>query len=121
MIAKIATAAVYVEDQQAALRFWTEAVGFSVHRSQSMGPEAEWLEVGPPGAESCVVIYPKAMMGDWEERRPSIVFECNDIRGAFEAMSSRGVEFTQEPTDMAWGPFAIFRDPDGNEFGLRQA
>ena len=121
MISKIATPAVYVEDQQAALRFWTDSVGFEVHRSQPMGPEAEWLEVGPPEAESCLVAYPKAMMGDWEERKPSIVFQCDDIRDTFEAMSSRGVEFSQEPTDMAWGPFAIYRDPDGNEFGLREA
>lgn len=86
-----------------------------------MGPDGEWLEVGPQGAESCLVIYPRAMMGDWEERKPSIVFECDDIQATFDAMSSRGFEFTQEPTDMAWGPFAIFRDPDRNKFGLRQA
>ena len=60
-------------------------------------------------------------MEDWEERKPSIVFECDDIRAIFKVMSSRDVEFTQEPTDMAWGSFAIFMDPDGNEFRLRGA
>ena len=104
IISKIGTAAVYVDEQQAALRFWTEAMGFEVPANQPMGPEAEWLEVGPPGAESCLVIYPRAIMGDWKERKPSVVFQCDDIRDTFQAMSSRGVEFSQEPTDMAWGP-----------------
>ena len=64
MIQKIATAAVYVEDQQKAVAFWTEQVGFVVHREKPMGPVARWIEVGPPGAASCLVLYPKAMLGD---------------------------------------------------------
>jgi hypothetical protein len=50
MIQKIATAAVYVEDQQKSVRFWTEQVGFVVHQELSMGPDARWIEVGPAGA-----------------------------------------------------------------------
>ena len=119
MITKIATAAVYVDDQQAAERFWTEQVGMVVHHSQEMGPEARWLEIGPKQAESRLVIYPKSMMKDWAERKPSIVFECDDIRKTHEEMAARAVEFTEEPKKMPWGMFAIFQDPDGNEFVLR--
>jgi predicted enzyme related to lactoylglutathione lyase len=119
MIEKIATASLYVADQAAAVAFWTDQVGFEIHRQRSMGPGSSWIEIGPPGAASCLVIYPKSMMEDWAERRPSIVFECADIRATFDAMRSRGVQFTQEPQDMPWGPFAIFLDPEGNWFGLR--
>lgn len=84
-----------------------------------MGPHASWIEVGPPGAASCLVIYPKSMMEDWAERKPSIVFECENLQKTFEEMRDRGVKFTQEPKEMPWGPFAIFVDPDGNWFGLR--
>ena len=119
MITKIATAAVYVDDQQAAERFWTEQVGMELHRSQEMGPQARWLEVGPAGAASRLVIYPKSMMKDWAERKPSIVFECDDIQKTHAAMAARGVAFTEEPKEMPWGMFAIFRDPDGNEFVLK--
>ena len=119
MISKIATAAVYVDDQPAALSFWTEQVGFEVRSRQSMGPSGEWLEVGPKGAESCLVVYPRSMMEDWAERKPSIVFECDDIQSTYEGMSSRGVVFTQEPEAMLWGKFAIFEDLDGNWFGLK--
>jgi catechol 2,3-dioxygenase-like lactoylglutathione lyase family enzyme len=120
MIKEVATVAVYVESQQDSLRFWTERAGFELRHSQPMGPKADWLEVGPPGSESCLVIYPKSMMKDWAERRPSIVFECADIPETYRTMHSREVEFVQEPKPMAWGPFAIFRDLDGNQLGLRE-
>ena len=121
MIIKIATAAVYVDDQQKAVEFWTKQVGFKVHREKPMGPQAGWIEVGPSDAESCGVIYPKPMMEDWAERKPSIVFECENIEQTFAAMRDRGVKFRQEPKAMAWGPFAIFVDNDGNWYGLREA
>jgi lactoylglutathione lyase len=96
MIRKIATAAVYIEDQQSAVQFWTKQVGFEVRRERPMGPDARWIEVGPPGADSCLMIYPKSLMPDWTERKPSIVFESEDIRKTFEEMRDRGVQFTQE-------------------------
>src|SRR5436309_4331280 len=122
MITKIATAAVYVENQRNAVEFWTKQVGFEVHREKPMGPDASWLELGPAGAESCLVIYPRSMMKDWAERKPSIVFECENMRETFERMHGRGIRFVQEPkTDTLWGPFAIFVDPEGNWYGLREA
>lgn len=120
MIEGIATVAVYVDDQDSALRFWTEQVGFEVARRQSMGPAGDWLELAPKGAASCLVLYPKSIMADWAKHSASIVFECSDIVATHQEMASRGVTFVQEPRDMPWGPFAIFRDPEGNEFMLRQ-
>jgi hypothetical protein len=80
MITKIATAALYVDDQQKAVEFWTKQVGYVIHREKPMGPQASWIELGPAGAESCLVLYPKSMMEDWAERKPSIVFESNEYR-----------------------------------------
>jgi hypothetical protein len=65
VIRKIATAAVYVEDQRNAIEFWTKQLGFNVHREKATGPQASWIEVGPPHAEFCLVIYLKSMMKDW--------------------------------------------------------
>ena len=120
MIEKIATAAIYVTDQEVAIQFWGEQVRFEIRRDLSMGAEARWLEMAPPGADSCIVIYPKSMMEDWAERKPSLVFECDDIDGTHKSMAERGVEFSQEPKDMPWGKFAIFLDPEGNWYGLRE-
>jgi lactoylglutathione lyase len=119
MITAIATAAVYVADQAKSLHFWTEQVGFVVHRTESMGPQGAWIEVGPSEAASCLVLYPKGMMTDWSERKPSIVFSCGDIHRTYAEMIGRGVQFSQPPHKMAWSDFAIFEDLDGNSFGLR--
>jgi lactoylglutathione lyase len=65
VIRQIATAAVYVDDQRKAVECWTKQVSFELHREKPMGPQASWIEVGPTGAESRLVIYPKSMMQDW--------------------------------------------------------
>ena len=57
MITNVKTVAVYVSDQEEAVRFYTEKLGFEVRRNQLMGPGGNWIEVAPPGAQSRVVIY----------------------------------------------------------------
>ena len=64
--------------------------------------------------------YPKSMMEDWAERKPSLVFECEDIAETYESMEGRGVEFPQTPKEMPWGKFAIFLDLEGDWYGLRE-
>lgn len=119
MIRHIATAAVYVDDQQAAVDFWTDKVGFEVRRNQPMGPQANWIEVGPKGAETCLVLYPKSMMPNWAELKPSIVFECSNIQQTFEEMKAKGVTFIEGLEVMQWGTYARFRDVDGYEYLLK--
>ncbi|MBW5446902.1 VOC family protein [Cohnella sp. CFH 77786] len=119
MITQIGTVAVYVDDQQKAKTFWTEKAGFELRRETPMTPEASWIEVAPPGAQSCLVIYPKMMMAASEEMKASIVFLCDDIQGTFERMKSAGVKFLEEPNAMPWGTYARFQDEDGNEFILK--
>ena len=120
MIANIKTVAVYVSDQKEALRFYTEKLGFEVRRTESIGRDGTWVEVAPRGAQSRVVIYPRTLMKDWEHRRPSIMFSCEDIEATYRELSRRGVKFTQVPKRMPWGTFAQFVDLDGNEFILAE-
>jgi predicted enzyme related to lactoylglutathione lyase len=118
VITHIKTVAVYVEDQARALDFYTTKLGFEVRRTEAMGAHARCIELAPQGAETCVVIYPRSMMPQWEQLKPSIVFACQDIMATYALLKSRGVDFIEEPKKMAWGRFARFRDPDGNEFVL---
>jgi predicted enzyme related to lactoylglutathione lyase len=110
---------VYVEDQQKAKEFWTKKVGFEVAAEHPMGPNAFWLEVAPAGSETHLVIYPKSMMPDWEKKKASIVFECEDIMKTYETLKNNGVEFLGEPKTMQWGTYVQFQDEDGNEFLLK--
>ncbi|WP_147260094.1 VOC family protein [Pseudonocardia hierapolitana] len=119
MIRHVSTVAVYVTDQDEALRFWTGKVGFELRAEWPMG-DARWLEVAPPGAASALVLHPKAMMPDWETRRPGVVFEVEDIEVTCSRLAAEGVSFAKPLTEMPWGRFASFLDTEGNEFGLRE-
>lgn len=119
MSLKIATVAIYVEDQKQALKFWTEKIGLTILRSHAVGLDLEWVELSDESPCTCLVLYPRSMMQDWAERKPSIVFECADVQAKYEELSARGVVFTQEPKKLPWGVFAIFMDTEGNWFGLR--
>jgi lactoylglutathione lyase len=118
MIGPVKTIGIYVEDQPKAIEFYTEKLGFEIRRSIPMGPGANWVEVAPPGAQSCFVLYPKAMMTNWAELKPSVVFHCPDVEETCRRLESNGVRITMPPTPLPWGTFAKFLDLDGNEFGL---
>ena len=119
MIKWLATQAVYVSDQRAAEDFWKNRVGFEVITTRDMGNGLYWLEVAPPGAQSRLVLYPKSLMRDWNEGKPSIVFECDDVDRTYGELKSRGVEVGGPPVNMQWGKFGTFKDLDGNEFGFK--
>jgi catechol 2,3-dioxygenase-like lactoylglutathione lyase family enzyme len=70
MIKRIKTVGLYVEDQDRALAFYTEKLGFEVYADQPMGPKARWIEVGPRHAQTHFVIFPRTMM----PRRPFASF-----------------------------------------------
>jgi lactoylglutathione lyase len=119
MIKWLATQAVYVSDQKAAEYFWKHRVGFEVIATRDIGNGLYWLEVAPPAAQSRLFLYPKSLMKDWSERRPSIVFECDDVDRTYEELRGRGVEVCGPPVTMQWGKFGLFKDLDGNEFGFK--
>jgi predicted enzyme related to lactoylglutathione lyase len=118
MIGPIKTVAIYVEDQERAVAFYAEKLGFVVRRRVTMGPDANWIEVSPPGAESCLVLYPRSQMPDWATRKPSVVFHCPDVEATCAELEGKGVTIRMAPTSLPWGIFASIVDPDGNELGL---
>jgi lactoylglutathione lyase len=117
-IGPIKTVSVYVEDQERAVAFYVEKLGFEVRRRLPMGPNASWIELAPPGAQTCLVLYPKSMMPTWREQKASVVFHCPDVEAVCRRLEQLEVRITMPPTGLRWGMFAKFADPDGNEFGL---
>ena len=118
MIKYIKTVAIYASKQQEAVFFYTEKLGLEVRRRESMGAQGEWVELAPKGGQTCLVLYPRSMMPDWETRRPSIVFHCADTEQTYAELAARGIEFRESPKRLPWGTFAQFTDLDGNEFLL---
>jgi predicted enzyme related to lactoylglutathione lyase len=76
------------------------------------------VEVSPPGAETALVLYPRSMMPNWAELKPSIVFYAEDVKGLCAKLEAAGVTITMQPTPLPWGMFAKPADADSNEFGI---
>jgi predicted enzyme related to lactoylglutathione lyase len=118
MVGPIKTVTVYVDDHQKAVEFYTQKLGFEIRRSLPMGPNAHWVEVAPPGAQTCLVLYPKAMMPNAATLKLGVVFHCPDVQSTCRHLESLGVKIGMPPKQMPWGMFATFLDLGGNEFGL---
>ena len=109
MIARIGTVIVPVADQDAALGFYRDTLGFEV-RIDAPFPGGRWLEVAPPGAATSLALVP----GDGLE----VSFATTDAAADHAALLAAGVDADAELIRMGEGvpPMFTFRDPDGNRF-----
>jgi lactoylglutathione lyase len=114
MITRACTVGVYVSDQDQALDFYTNALGFGKRRDEPMGPEARWIEVAPTCTQTVLVLYTPPGLEDRIGTFASIVFEYDDMEATHEEPRDHGVEFSEEPSEQPWGLWAQFKDPDGN-------
>jgi catechol 2,3-dioxygenase-like lactoylglutathione lyase family enzyme len=123
VITDIATINIYVRDQDAALDFYKNKLGFEVRADRPAG-KYRWIEVAPPGATTTIVLGTpayetgsEAKVGGFSE----IQLWTDDIQKTHAELVSRGVTFTYNPELMPWGKWhSRFVDPDGNEFFLIQ-
>jgi predicted enzyme related to lactoylglutathione lyase len=132
MITHIGSTSVFVTDQDRAVDFYVNKLGFEKRSDQPMGPDApRWIEVAPPGAQTSLVIYrpTEAMPGASTYEMAlaqigkfcSFIFEVDDMEATHAELSARGVEFPDRPAQQFWGWWATVKDPDGNVIGLHKA
>lgn len=134
MIHKLSHANLYVLDQDQALAFYTEKLGFEVRADFTLEGGFRWLTVGPKGQpEIELILYAvRPGMGMDEETVALLrgllakgvlgggVFETEDCRAAYETLRARGVNFIQPPTEQGYGVEATFTDGCGHWFSLTQ-
>jgi catechol 2,3-dioxygenase-like lactoylglutathione lyase family enzyme len=123
----------YVRDQDEALTFYVEKLGFRVHTDVKNG-EYRWLTVqhpdqpsfelglfrpGPPVLDAASAQALNALVA--KGAMPPLVLVVDDCRAAYDRMLARGVEFTQEPVERYGAVDAGFRDPSGNGWKMIQA
>src|SRR5215207_5454390 len=125
MIRGIRFATVYVQDQDRALEFWTDAVGGTVQLDTPMTDDPKgprWIEVKLPG-DTYLVVYDVTQGFEDADRdgASNLWFQSDDLDGTYEQLSANGVEFPVPPQVAPWDPsqrWAQFKDPDGHLFGL---
>lgn len=117
MIKQIKFVGISTRDQDRALAFWTEKMGFRVETDRPMG-EQRWIELSIPGAQTGIVLFTPEGQEDRVGSFFNGSFQCQDAEYSYRQLSERGVEFLGAPEKQPWGTFARFRDPDGNIFVL---
>jgi predicted enzyme related to lactoylglutathione lyase len=117
MIRGIKFASIPVADQDRALAFYTEKLGFRVLTDQPFDEKQRWIELGIPGAETRVVLF-KFGEALQPGSQMNINFWCADVHATAAGLRSKGVELTMEPAEFDWGTAAGFKDSEGNSFLL---
>jgi predicted enzyme related to lactoylglutathione lyase len=125
---KIKVTTLHVDDQDKALRFHTETLGFTKKNDFSQGPY-RWLTVvpaeDPNGVELQLALnnnpaakaYQQAI---FQQNQPAIMFFTDDIKADCEKIKARGAEFTMPPTDVTGSTIAMLKDTCGNLVQLTQ-
>ena len=133
---KIANTQLWVHDQDEALAFYTEKLGFEVRNDVTM-PEMgnfRWLSVGPAGQDDFAIVLmaipgQPVMDADAADQVRSLMSKgfagtvfltTDDVHASYEELRARGVEFSEEPEERPYGIDSGFRDPSGNSLRLTQ-
>jgi len=136
MLKQLTNVQVWVHDQDEALAFYTEKLGFELRDDVTVSEMGNfrWLTVGVPGQPDvalALMAVPGPPVFDDETRGQimalmakgaagGLFFTTDDCRASYEELSGRGVEFQQEPTEQPYGIDAGFRDPSGNQMRMLQ-
>ena len=125
---KIKITSIYVDNQDNALRFYTEVLGFAKKADFSQGP-FRWLTVAPSNDPNEVELqlalnnnpaaktYQDAI---FQQNQPAMMFFTDDIKGDYERVKSKGAEFTMPPTATTGSTIAQLKDTCGNILQLTQ-
>jgi predicted enzyme related to lactoylglutathione lyase len=125
---KIKVTSIFVDDQEKALRFYTEVLGFAKKTDFSNGPY-RWVTVAPTeepdGVELQLALnnnpaakaYQQAI---FQQNQPAIMFFTEDVKGDYERIKARGAVFTMPPTDVTGSTIAMLNDTCGNLVQLTQ-
>ena len=125
---KIKLTSMYVDDQERALRFYTDVLGFVKKADVSQGP-FRWLTVASPeepdGTELQLALndnpaaktYQQAL---FQQGQPAAMFSTDDVQADYERIKARGAEFTMPPTQVTGSTIAMVNDTCGNLIQLTQ-
>jgi lactoylglutathione lyase len=121
MITNLESVTIYVSDQDQALDFYVNKLGFEKRADRPIGPGMRWITVAPPGGKTEIVLAKG--FGGWSAEKVGefsrIVLSMTNAQATYETLRDRGVTFSEPPTTQPWGMIqALFEDQDGNGYVL---
>ncbi len=133
---KLSTTQLWVHDQDEALAFYTQKLGFEIRSDVTLAEMGDfrWLTVGPAGQPDIAIVLmaipgPPVMDTDTAKQvetlmakgfAGTIFLTTDDCQAAYEELKDRGVEFVEQPEERPYGIDSAFRDPSGNHIRLTQ-
>ncbi|KPA54210.1 VOC family protein [Photobacterium lucens] len=118
-ISRVDTVSIPVSDQNQALKFYRDALGFELIRDHSTNNHKRWLQLAPRGAETTIsLVMPFGGMEAGTVQ--GLVVQTDDIQSTYNELKQRGV-LLSSIVNLVGGKFATFNDPDGNGWVLIEA
>jgi uncharacterized glyoxalase superfamily protein PhnB len=117
MINHVSTVSIFVNDQDEALAFYTEKLGFELRIEAPMG-STRWIAVAPKGGQTEVILY--KMDENWQHYKQvlgnsqAVTFDVSNIDQLYTDLAAKGVEIVSEPDKQPWGTFMTILDQDKN-------
>ncbi len=118
MIKGIKFTGIPVRDQNRALDFYTDKLGFTIITDQPFDGKQRWIELRIPKADTRVVLFTPEGQQDRVGSFVNMSYWCDDVEKTYEELKARGVEFLAPPQKQEWGTYVIFKDSEGNTFCL---
>lgn len=118
MIKRIKFIGIPVGDQDRALEFYTQKLGFRILTDQQFTPTQRWIELTIPGADTGIALFTPP---GHENRVGTFVntsWEVENVEKEYEALLLKGIEFTAPPVKQPWGTSVIMKDSEGNSIVL---
>lgn len=125
MLGKVTHLTIFVHNQDEALDFYTNKMGYRVHTDANFG-DMRWLTVSPQGVDDFEIALiravgdAKAIVGKQSANEPLAAFYTSDCQKTYTDLKNSGVKFLSEPKKEDWGTGALFEDLYGNKFYLNQ-
>jgi predicted enzyme related to lactoylglutathione lyase len=118
MILSVKFVSIPTRDQDRALKFWTERVGFRVFTDQPFDEKQRWIELRIGSSDTRLVLFTFDEQGLQPGGPFNGALACDNVEQTYQELVAKGVEFVTPPQKQHWGTFAMFKDPDGNQFML---
>jgi lactoylglutathione lyase len=124
---RIANIALVVESYDDAIEFYTQKLNFELLEDTDLGGGKRWVQISPPNSNGTNILLAKASndtqqqsVGNQTGGRVFLFLQTNDFWRDYQAMSSKGVEFCEEPRVEAYGTVVVFKDLYGTKWDLLQ-
>ncbi|MDX2162853.1 MAG: VOC family protein [bacterium] len=128
---KVTHTGIFVRDQEEAVQWYSEKLGFRKAADMPMSETARWVTMSLPEQPGLEIVLEapsmannEAMATDMRARigkSNALVFEVADVRQLVDELKAKGVKFVMDPTDFPWGTQAVFADLYDNQFVISQA